>query len=228
MALLLMGAVVASGCDNSDPTDTVVQNSALLRHQQDIQYSILSDRVPMAAKETPSKLYTVDAEWSQTWLSMSPSGKYGVVGLWSTAGATSRDWRGHLVVLNLATRSVLRTYTKADFISMTGFPVEEGSMNFISLRWQTGTELVIDMQPQTNWLGSLPQNIALIVNVASNEVVQMTAYPRGADSPVTTPSHASQNRYPHEVSDGSLRIGGSVVTGLPSPVSQYGVFFSTE
>lgn len=182
----------------------------------------------MSATGTTSTLYTVDAEWSQTWLSMSPAGNYGVVGLWSMAGATSRDWRGHLVVLDLEARNVLRTYTKADFISMTNFPVDDASMNFISLRWRTGTELVIDMQPQTYWLGSLPQNIALIVNVASDQVVQMEFYPRTSSSPVTTPSHASHTLHAHQVAEGQLRIGGSAVAGLPSPISQYGVYFRVE
>jgi len=219
LALLLLALVTTAAQCNA--------GSTVYQHDSTVSMRLLDvSSTPAKAVGEERQLYQIGSGWSSTSpVVVSPTGQFAAIGIYrAVTSGSGRNNEGSLIVFDVPQRTVVREYEKSDLIEITDFPLADASMFIMNLRWLDNDQLVVDMQPQTPWRATAPQNIALTIDVKT-QVSTLQHYDRVAASPVTTPEHASHTKYDHELLNGVLHVNGSGVGELRTGIQKYGVWF---
>jgi hypothetical protein len=218
--LILMALVpslfIFSSCKkkSEDPDTPQTGVSHVMYSAEKIVYVSELKNLPPGEAIGEKVVYTIPADWRFTSLSVSPSGNIGTLALFSNADSDSKKYEGNIKIYNLSENKLLKEFNKADFINMLEYPVSEASMFVVKMFWMDNDKLLIHMQPQTSWIGSLPQNVSLIVDIKTDAVIEKKYSDRNGPYAITAPDHLSKTKYAAEIVSQSLFINGSKVQNL--------------
>lgn len=219
-----LSVLILTSCEEDEPLPIEEANPSILMHNSSgtIYFSYL-DQVPPGRVSDSKSLYTFTAPWTFRALSISPTGKYGALAIFSTQG-NSRQWEGRIRIYDTQDGNQLKEYDKAKMVSIMNFPVADASMVVERLGWMKEEELLVHLQPQTPWIGSVPQNVSLIINVSTDARVDIQYSERTAPFAIQVPAHAAKQAYTTEVIQNRLHIEGNAVADLPE-VGAYDIYF---
>jgi hypothetical protein len=220
--IILMTISCKKKSDDPNPQDAT-ENYVIYNADNSIYVSVLKD-LPDGESKEERKVYAIPSDWRFNALSLSPSGKYGTIALFSTAGANSKEYEGKIGIYNIVSNTLIKEYKKVDLIRLTEFTISEAAMLIVNMDWMDNDKLLIHMQPQTSWIGSLPQNVSLVVDVNNDQVIDKKNSNRNAPFLLRAPSHPSKTKYATEIKNNSLFIGGQKVKNL-RPLGDYDVYF---
>jgi hypothetical protein len=225
LALLLVAAVFGIACDATGPT--VSDLDKIVYHDDgNLWVSVLHTSDAPVRAQAERHLHAIGSGWEVTALAVSPGGRYAAIGLWNPSQESSRQHEGRLMIFDIAAASTMHDYRKAEMTDLGSFTIADGAMFVFRLGWLSADELLIDMQPQTSWVESLPSNISIVVDAPTGVRSSIAYYQRSAPPPVTAPVHAAHTKYIHHLVDGVVGISGAPVRDLRSGLQGYGVFFS--
>lgn len=224
LIVFLMLSLSSCKDDNEPSNDSklsiVMHNSAGV-----IYFSYFNQGSPREVVETKT-LFTFGGNWEYNGLSISPKGEYGALAMFSKEGA-SRTWEGKIILYNAITGGVIREFGKEDLVDLMNFPVADASMFVINLDWMDGNQLLVHMQPQTLWIESVPQNASLIIDVKTEEAVDLKYSNRLGPFAIIAPEHLSKTKYATEIKEGLLQIEGTALRNMIQLVD-FDIYFNLE
>lgn len=202
-----------SSCkDDKEPTNSG-KLSIVMHNSAGVIYFSYFNQVPPGEVVKTKTLFTFGGNWEYNGLSISPKGEYGALAMYSKEGIT-RNWEGKIILYNVITGEVIREYGKADLVNLMSFPVAEASMFIVNMDWMNADQLLVHMQPQTPWMESVPQNASLIIDVKTEESVDLKYSNRTGPFAIIAPEHLSKTKYATEIKEGLLQIDGAALRNM--------------
>lgn len=227
---VLLIAVILTGCDtvtssDPDPEDPAATARLVFAHNNTVKLAELENTPPAAVSGPIRDLYSFPADWTWHRLSISPDGSHAVLTKMNTSGGQQRTFMGHMVILDLDSGSIRKSFNKADFVELMEYPVDAAMLVF-GHNWMNDNEILLSIEPYPPRGDVAPLYVALVLDVTTGDVVDIQYYERRDPSPITAPTHVPHTRYDHTSDDGVITVEGTRVTGLPSPVHMYSIYFT--
>ena len=211
----LISLTTLYSCDPElpEPENPEDQKSFMMYNTSKEVYASLLTDLPQGVASEEKLIFTLPNHSRFTAISVSPTGKYGAIATYTSSGSDSKKYKGNVRLYQFPDGELVKEYAKADFIEMVDYPVSEASMYVVKLSWMNDKELLIHMSPQTYWIESVPYNISMILDVTTDEVVQLQY------SPVNSwvfeaPTHPSKTKYSGEIRNKYLHINNTKVQDL--------------
>lgn len=215
-----------SSCKDDEEPSNAGKLSIVMHNSAGVIYFSYFDRVPPGEVVKTKTLFTFAGKWEYNALSISPKGEYGALAMFSKEGA-SRTWEGKIILYNVITGEVIREYGKADLVNLMKFPVADASMFVVNMGWMDADQLLVHMQPQTLWIESVPQNASLIIDVKTEEAVDLKYSNRLGPFAIIAPEHLSKTKYATEIKEGLLQIEGTALRNMIQLVD-FDIYFNLE
>ena len=201
---------------------------ALVEANDKIHRLIISEKPPKQVTNTQE--VTGISGWSLESMTISPNCAYGVIGLLDRDDFDGHQTDAEIRIYNLLQNKPLQVLDNDDITQLikdgTGLKYDDRDIAYIvfGFAWKTVDEVIMEIQPILHpSIESLPQNVSLVYDVGSKQVVEAQFYSRTATSPISAGNFPDNYVYSYSVDNGNLIIEGNIVQNDPNGIKKAAV-----